>query len=371
MRFDRRQQPTPLAKAYEKDLVDGHLDDPIQRRALQSLSRVADDLSTVNSISHSVKSILGKIICIPSLPHRGLYLWGGVGRGKTYLMDLFFEWVPLNQKKRLHFHRFMSFVHTRLRELRGQPSPLHKVAAEFSRDTRLLCFDEFFVSDIGDAMILSELLAGLFEHEVFLIATSNTKPDRLYEDGLHRDRFLPAIALIKQHNEILELAGPTDYRLATLRRSELYRLVYPVTEETIKEDQSLLVPHERLNTSALNILNRDIQTVFHTNGVAAFRFDDVCETPRNAADYIEIASLFHTVVIYDIPTLTLEKENAARRFIALVDEFYERRVNAIFCAEEPVETLYQGHRLLAEVERTKSRIFEMQSEQYLSQPHRP
>ena len=371
MPFEKGRTADSLGNAYERGLTDGYVDDPIQRHALTNLARVADDLYAEHMISQKILLVLRRVVGSSPPPHRGLYLWGGVGRGKTYLMDLFFDWIPEKRKKRMHFHRFMSFVHSRLTELRGRPSPLRIVASEFARDTRLLCFDEFFVSDIGDAMILSELLAGLFEQRVFLVATSNTHPDDLYADGLHRDRFLPAIHLMNRHLEAHELSGNTDYRLATLSRQKLYRLTYPASDQDVQADQSLLVPHESIQTSPLTILDREIRTVFHTNGVVAFRFEDLCQSPRHVDDYIEIASLFHTVVIYDIPTLTPTLENAARRFIALVDEFYERKVNTVFSAQQPLESLYQSPQLINEFERTKSRIFEMQSEQYLSQPHRP
>ena len=362
---------TTLDMAFQETLTSGYLDTAAQRRVLKSLSRVADDVLAAKSLSQKTRLLIRKVTFQPEPPHQGLYLWGGVGRGKTFLMDLFFDWVPIEEKRRLHFHRFISFVHHRLTELRGQSNPLLQVAIELSRDIRLLCFDEFFVSDIGDAMILSELLAGLFHQGIYLVATSNIQPDRLYEDGLHRDRFFPAIELIKQYNEILEIAGQIDYRLSALRESELYRLVYPTTYQTIAEDQALLVSHERIRTTPLKILNREIETAFHTDGVVGFRFYDLCETPRSALDYIEIASLFHTLLIYDIPVLTPRLENAARRFIALIDELYDRRVNVLFCAQQSVETLYQGKSLETAFERTRSRIFEMQTEKYLSQGHKP
>ena len=302
---------------------------------------------------------------------QGLYLWGGVGRGKTYLVDVFHETLPMPQKRRLHFHRFMQMVHHRLRDLEDVQDPLDIVASEFARETRVLCFDEFFVSDITDAMLLGGLLRGLFREGVTLVATSNIPPAGLYKDGLQRERFLPAIELLEKHTAVIELEGDTDYRLRYLEQAELYH--WPLDEaadEVLTEEFVHLAPEAPTFNTELVVEGRSIAARGLADDVAWFDFSAVCDGPRGQADYIELARTFHSVLISNVPVLDEARENQARRFIALVDEFYDHGVKLILSAEVPPERLYQGKRLCFEFERTLSRLQEMQSHAYLAGAHR-
>ena len=301
----------------------------------------------------------------------GLYLWGDVGRGKTYLMDLFHETLPVVAKRRFHFHRFMQRVHADLRTLQGRTDPLKTVAEGFAADARVLCFDEFFVSDIGDAMILGELLKHLFERRVTLVATSNVAPARLYENGLQRRRFLPAIDLIERHTDVVHVGGDTDYRLQVFKRTDVYR-TDGRTEDLLDSFRALC--HADPAEDAEVIINdRPIRARFCAEDAVWFDFDALCRGPRSQNDYIELARLFSTVVVAGVPLFNAEaeSENAARRFISLVDEFYDRNVKVLFSAVAPVDALYDGSLLRMEFERTKSRIVEMQSDAYLRRMHRP
>ena len=301
---------------------------------------------------------------------RGLYIWGGVGRGKTMMMDMFCSALPPERRQRMHFHRFMRRVHDALGRHSGQANPLFKVADEIAADGDILCFDEFFVSDIGDAMILGEVMTALFQRGVTLIATSNVEPVNLYKNGLQRSRFLPAIDQIYAHCDVHEIDPGQDFRLRTLQQAELYH--YPLGEAA---EQSLLAGFSALaaelekNNVKLRIENRMIETVKVAGDVAWFDFPSICEGPRSQNDYIELATLFTTVLVSNIPLLDASREDAARRFISLVDEFYDRRVKLIVSADQPITSLYQGQRLTFEFERTQSRLLEMQSKAYLSEAH--
>ncbi|MDE1888011.1 MAG: AFG1 family ATPase [Gammaproteobacteria bacterium] len=303
---------------------------------------------------------------------RGLYLWGTVGRGKTYLMDSFYECLPFAEKQRLHFHHFMQMVHARLKALPDQEDPLQAVAKQFSKQARVLCFDEFFVSDIGDAMLLGRLLQYLFEDGVTLVATSNLAPDNLYRDGLQRERFLPAIRSLKQHTHALHLDGGNDYRLRHLEKTRLYYV--PAGAEADSHLQAFfrhLSGGVHTSTRPLPINDREIPVKEHADGVVWFGFRDICGGPRGAADYIEIARAWHTVLVSDIPLLDAERDDETRRFVALVDELYDRRVKLAVSAAAPLENLYTGKRLALEFQRTASRLTEMQSREYLCAPHLP
>ena len=301
---------------------------------------------------------------------RGLYIWGGVGRGKTMMMDMFCSALPPERRQRMHFHRFMRRVQDALGRYSGQANPLLKVADEIAADGDILCFDEFFVSDIGDAMILGEVMTALFQRGVSLIATSNVEPVNLYKNGLQRSRFLPAIDQIYAHCDIHEIDSGQDFRLRTLQQAKLYH--HPLGD---KAQQSLLAGFSALaaelekNNVKLRIENRMIEAVKVAGDVAWFDFPSICEGPRSQNDYIELATLFTTVLVSNIPLLDASREDAARRFISLVDEFYDRRVKLIVSADQPITTLYQGQRLTFEFERTQSRLLEMQSEAYLSEAH--
>ena len=300
---------------------------------------------------------------------RGLYLWGSVGRGKTYLMDLFHDLLPVAAKRRLHFHHFMRLVHDELRRVAGRSDPLREVAAELARDTRVLCFDEFHVADIGDAMILGELLGALFAAGTTVVATSNTPPARLYENGLQRRRFLPAIAQIERHMAVVRIAGEADHRLAVLRRGGIYRI--DAGANALLGRFRALSHGEARCGDVITVRDRPIHARRCAGDVAWFDFDAVCAGPRSNDDYIELARLFSTVLISGVPVLDAAKEDQARRFIGLVDEFYDRNVKLLLAAAAPPEALYAGERHGAEFARTRSRLSEMQSAAYLGSRHRP
>ena len=362
-----------LLDEHERNLASGYVDDPDQRRVIQALDRVACEL--IESATKK-RSVFGRLLGTVGrqVAVRGLYVWGGVGRGKTYLMDLFFEWLPIERKKRMHFHRFMQRVHADLRRFAGQANPLERVADRFADEAIVICFDEFFVSDIGDAMIMGELFNHLFDRRVALVATSNVEPKRLYENGLQRRRFLPTIDLIEAHCEILHMGGDVDYRLRVLREARLFRVMTHGEDASgaLLKDFAALAPggyEDRELTIEIN--GRFIDAVRQADDVIWFDFTAICETPRSQSDYIELARLFHTVVVADIPVLDGAREDAARRFISLVDEFYDRNVKLLVSSHAAVEDLYAGERLEFEFERTRSRLIEMQSEAYLMSEHRP
>ncbi len=303
---------------------------------------------------------------------RGLYFWGGVGRGKTYLMDLFYESLPFEGKSRTHFHRFMRGIHYRLKELQGRKDPLKLVAAELTGKARVLCFDEFFVSDIGDAMILGTLLQELFSRGLVLVATSNTEPCNLYRDGLQRRKFLPAIDLIERHTRVLNVDGGTDYRLRALVSAEIYH--HPLDEQAdrgLQESFEAVCPGEWKAGAEITIEGRPIESRYCGDGVAWFEFSALCDGPRSQNDYIELSRLYSTVLVSGVPRFGPDKEDQARRFITLVDEFYDRNVKLILSAEVLPADLYRGERLNFEFQRTVSRLQEMQSVDYLSTEHRP
>ena len=305
----------------------------------------------------------------------GLYLWGGVGRGKTLLMDLFYESLPTDDahggKLRMHFHRFMQRVHGELKAHGGTANPLQRIADRFAERTRVLCFDEFFVADIGDAMILGELMQALFHRGLTLVATSNIHPDDLYENGLQRRRFLPAIEALKRHTLVHRLGGETDFRLRVLERAEIYHSPLDVAaEQSLSASFAELAPEQTSAAADLEVENRLMRARRLAPDVAWFEFKELCEGPRSQNDYIELARCFHTVLVSNVPRFTPKGEDAARRFISLVDEFYDRNVKLIVSAEAPIAKLYGGERLQFEFERTRSRLLEMQSREYLGRSHK-
>ncbi len=346
--------------------------DPAQEEVVRELGRLAGELAPRWRRRPSPPwSWLG--LSRRGAPPRGIYLWGGVGRGKTFLMDLFFDCLPGNYKLRAHFHAFMQRVHRRLAALQGARGPLETVAEELAFEAGIICFDEFHVSDIGDAMLLGGLLDALFRRKVILVATSNIPPARLYENGLQRERFLPAIGLLEQHCAVVELASEVDYRLRSLEQATLYH--HPVTPET----ESLLRGNfHALATGAASVVShgsiviqeREIAVRLMTQDVVWFDFRAICEGPRSAADYVEIARMFHAVIISDVPVLDDHSLDGARRFINLIDAFYDSRVKLILSAVAAIPNLYRDTRLAAEFERTRSRLLEMQSRDYLSLEHR-
>ncbi len=346
-------------------------DDPAQRAALVELDRLFDALLAA---ARAPRPWLARLLPGRSPPPapRGLYLWGAVGRGKTFLTELLVEHLPIAAKRRVHFHRFMGEVHERLRQLGERSDPLARVAEDIAEQVRLLCLDEFIVTDIGDAMILGRLLEQLFARGVTLLTTSNTAPANLYRDGLQRARFLPAIALIEAHCAVLRLDSAQDYRLRTLSQAPVYR--HPLdadAESFLRERFAALTAECVAEPGPLHVNGREIPTRDAAEGVAWFDFAALCEGPRAVADYIEIARDFHTVLLGGVPGFERpEQDNAARRFVHLVDEFYDRGVNLILTAAAPPTRLYRGERLAAEFERTASRLIEMQSQDYLAREHR-
>lgn len=363
---------------YQRDLKKADfVADPAQECAIDHLERLYRRLVDTHGRNTPglARRILGRGRPLPLWqPVRGLYFWGGVGRGKTYLMDTFYEVLPFSEKKRTHFHRFMRQVHHRLRDLEGEKNPLDAIAEDFARNTRVLCFDEFFVSDITDAMILGGLFEQLFRRGVTLVATSNIIPDKLYKEGLQRSRFLPAIALVNEHTVVVNVDGGVDYRLRTLEQAELYH--YPLDEGA---DASLEKSFTRLNPDVqhiernigLDVEGRQIVARCVSDDVAWFDFTALCDGPRSQNDYIELARIFHAVLISDIPCMSANNDDQARRFISLVDEFYDRNVKLVLSAEVQLEGLYKGVRLAFEFQRTCSRLLEMQSHDYLAREHKP
>jgi len=357
-----------VAELYQRECARlGYKPDPAQTKVVALFDELRDRL-----IAAKPKRLLGKLLSGGKQYElqRGLYVWGGVGRGKTWLMDLFFQSLPLRDKQRSHFHRFMQSVHDELKKHKEQADPLDLVADRIAQKARILCFDELFVTDIADAMLLGNLFRGLFKRGVTLVATSNVAPDDLYKDGLQRARFVPAIRLLKEHTQVVHLDGGADYRLRLLERAhtwfdtratassaELEKLFDAIAPEPGETDTTLILNHRRLRAHR------------HADGAIWFAFKELCEGPRGQADYIEIARCYHTVFLTDVPVLGPDAENAARRFISLVDEFYDRAVKLIVAAAAPVPELYRGSKLTFEFERTKSRLIEMQSQDYLSRPH--
>ena len=363
---------TPLER-YQADLKrPDFFHDAAQETAVRHLQRLYDDLIAADKGSAGVfGKLFGKK---PQGPVKGLYFWGGVGRGKTYLVDTFFDALPFERKVRTHFHRFMKRVHEEMRTLKGEKNPLTIIGKRFADEARVICFDEFFVSDITDAMILATLLDELFKNGVTLVATSNIVPDGLYKDGLQRARFLPAIALVKLHTEVVNVDSGVDYRLRALEQAELYHwpLDAAAEDSLSKSFSSLLPEHCQIELDEdLMIENRAIQARKVGDDVAWFEFRELCDGPRSQNDYIELGKIFHAVLISNVEQMGVSKDDMARRFINLVDEFYDRNVKLIISAEVELKDLYTGGRLEFEFQRTLSRLLEMQSHEFLSRPHKP
>ncbi len=303
-------------------------------------------------------------------PIKGLYMWGGVGRGKTWLMDLFYDALPGSRKEREHFHRFMRSVHHLMKENEHEHDPLKHVAEGIASRVDIICFDEFFVTDITDAMILGRLFELLFSRGVTLVATSNIEPDGLYKNGLQRSRFLPAIEMIKQHCDIMNVDSGTDYRLRTLKQAKLY--YSPHDEAAINAVFNELMPTEaglRVEP-VLNVSGRPLQARRVQADLAWFDFRSLCDGPRSQHDYIELANRYQTVIVTEVPQLTSQIEDQARRFVYLIDEFYDSHVKLVLSCEVPMLDLYVGEQMQFEFQRTMSRLLEMQSEEYLASAHK-
>ena len=345
------------------------LHDPAQQEALAALDRIHAALLAPVSARGVLQRLFAKDDPPPAI--RGLYLWGGVGRGKTFLIDLFFAGLPIAGKRRTHFHRFMREVHARLRAHAGERDPLAAIAREWRQSLRVLVLDEFFVSDIGDAMLLARLLDRLFAEGVVLVTSSNAAPSMLYKDGLQRARFLPAIALLERHCEVVELRSETDYRLRALTRSPVYRAPLDAGSDAWLRTRWDELGCDTAHLDAGIVVDgRRIPVRARSSGACWFDFAALCEGPRGDADYIEIAREFHTVLVGGIPRMGADRDDAARRFVHLVDELYDNHVNLVCTADAGPMDLYAGERLAAAFERTASRLVEMQSTAYLSGAHR-
>jgi cell division protein ZapE len=305
-------------------------------------------------------------------PQRGLYFWGGVGRGKTMLMDWFYGSLRFQRRKRSHFYRFMHQVHAELRTVKRRTQPLEMVAQRLARTARVICLDEFFVADIADAMILSGLFESLFRRGVTLVVTSNTAPQDLYSGGLQRERFLPAIELLQRHMDVVHLDGGIDYRLRQLAQAPTYLdSTQAGTAAQLRRRFAALAGDTGAGPGMLAIEERHIAAIATGAGMVWFEFSELCEGPRSQNDYIELACLYHTVFISNVPPFTWQNEDAARRFIAAVDEFYDRGVKIVVSAAAAPSALYRGERLQLEFQRAASRLIEMQTQHYLAGQHRP
>jgi len=358
---------TPL-EHYQLDLTNPNFFyDKAQEQAVQHLQRLYDDLIARQNQKTSLTQFFKK-----AEPIKGLYFWGGVGRGKTYLVDNFFNCLEFEQKMRTHFHRFMKMIHSEMTALKSTKNPLTVIGKQIASQTKIICFDEFFVSDITDAMILATLLAELFKNGVTLVATSNIVPDDLYKDGLQRSRFMPAIALIKEHTLVVNVDSGIDYRLRTLEQASLY--YYPLnlqTEQNLTKIFTDLMQEnsEITQNNTLIIENRPIIADKTAGDIAWFDFNQLCDGPRSQNDYIELGKIFAAVVLTNVEQMNASTDDKARRFINLVDEFYDRGVKLIIGANVPLLELYQGGRLKFEFDRTLSRLQEMQSHEFLARPH--
>ena len=304
-------------------------------------------------------------------PIKGLYFWGGVGRGKTYLVDMFFETLPFDRKLRMHFHRFMHRVHNERKLLRDQEDPMQIIGKQLAQETRILCFDEFVVNDIADAVILARLMKVLFEHGVSFVATSNVEPKNLYLDGLQRDLFLPAIEMIYQHTDVVNLDSGIDYRLRFLDKAETY--FSPLNDDAqtgMAYNFESLAPDVGLKAGTIEIEGRDLSYIRRADGVVWFEFLELCDGPRSQNDYIELARCFQSILVSNVPVMDKLKDDQARRFINLVDVLYDHNVKLIISAQAPAEQLYAGKRVAFEFQRTVSRLQEMQSHDYLALRHK-
>lgn len=369
---------TPIEK-YQLDLKrPDFMFDAAQENAVMALQRLFDELLVVPALP-AKRSLLAKLKQLiakpaPTLinPTRGIYFWGGVGRGKTYLVDTFYDCLPFENKTRIHFHRFMYRIHQELKGLSQQKDPLKVIAKKLADETRVICFDEFFVSDITDAMILGTLFEELFSHQVILVATSNIIPDELYRNGLQRARFLPAIHLINQNCDIINVDSGVDYRLRTLEQAEIYH--FPLdcaAQQNLDQYFQQLSCEPRSYSQPIDIENRQIQTLAEADSVLMIDFTELCGGPRSQVDYMDISRIYHTVLLANVKQMGPLTGDVARRFIAMVDEFYERNVTLIMSAELEMSALYSSGLLEFEFRRCLSRLQEMQSHDYLAREHLP
>ncbi len=369
---------SPL-EVYDAEVAAGRLDpDEEQRAVMTELDRISRNLQRESAWKPPSKSLFArwrKTTDESMQGVTGLYLWGGVGRGKTHLCDLFFENAGVANKRRLHFHHFMQQIHAGLRERQQMENPLESIARAWADEARLLLLDEIHVNDITDAMLLGGLLTALFRRGVTLVTTSNRKPSDLYKEGLQRARFLPAIAQIEAHTKVIEMLGETDYRLRLLEVEPIHLVSDPACDGGLGVDACRAAMHEHfLRLSAGNepepgnieVNGRVIDILGRAGDFVWFDFQSLCATARSTDDYIEIARRFHTVMLSDIPVMNENRNDEARRFVNMIDEFYERNVCFLMSSEAPADELYRGQRMAFEFERAASRLFEMRTHEYLA-----
>jgi len=354
----------------------GYIADASQMQAVERLQQLYEEWGAYKARR---RTAVRKVLVRPPLP-RGVYLWGAVGRGKSFLMDSFFHCLPLERKRRVHFHDFMRDVHRELAELKNREDPLDALAGRIARRCRLICFDEFHVNDIVDAMILGRLLARTLARGVVYCMTSNYPPDALYRDGLKRDNFLPAIALVKHHMDVLQVDGGVDYRLRALEQVKVYHTpLSEATHATLVETFHRIAETEDEDEAGLEVEGRTLPVLRRAGGLAWFEFKVLCGWGRSQHDYLNLARRFHTVILSGVPRMGLERADEARRFTLLVDVFYDNRVKLVVSAESPPASLLKREEaakdaairaMVFEFDRTVSRLAEMQTRQYLEQPRR-
>ena len=356
-----------VTEYYERELqTRGFQSDPAQRAAVDRLQQCYDEWVAYKArLSNALKKFVNR----PEQP-RGVYMWGGVGRGKSFLMDSFYAIVPVQRKTRLHFHEFMREVHRELEELKGQADPLDELARRIAKRYRLICFDEFHVSDIADAMILYRLLDRLFDNGVQFVMTSNYAPDALYPDGLHRDRMLPAIELLKRKLDVINVDAGVDYRQRTLTQVQMYHAPLGADADRALRDAFVRLAATPDESPILHIEKRELKALRKADGVVWFDFPTLCGGPRSQNDYLELASRFHAIVLSDVPQMSARMASEARRFTWLIDVLYDHKVKLLISAAVPAEALYTEGPMANEFSRTVSRIVEMQSLEYLEAPRR-
>ncbi len=361
----------PLSR-YLQDLKKPEFEeDPAQRFAIENLQRLYEELVAAKPHKQSFLSRIGLVARKEQRPAQGLYIWGGVGTGKTYLMDTFFDTLPFEKKLRIHFHHFMRRVHKERQLQKDQSDPLVLIGEKLAKEARVLCFDEFVVNDVADAVILARLIRVLFDNGVSLVATSNVEPKNLYANGLQRPLFLPAIDMIYEYTDVLNIDSGVDYRLLFSDKAQAY---FTPTGIAARRGMTYCFEHladdHIIEDSSIEIEGRELNYMKKADGVIWFHFSELCDGPRSQNDYIELASSFHSLLLSEVPILDRLKEDQARRFINLVDVLYDHNVKLFMSADTTIESLYQGSRVEFEFQRTISRLQEMQSQNYPAEEHK-
>lgn len=362
-------QPVEIYQAELKK--SGFRSDAAQQQAVDALQSLYQEFVKAGPVGASpVRRFWRSLIRTEVTPVTGLYLWGDVGRGKTWLMNVLYEALPFDEKLRIHFHHFMLDIHDKLASVQKHKDPLKLIAREFADRYRVLCLDEFIVTNITDAMLLSGLLHALFSQGVTLVATSNRNPDDLYKNGLQRERFVTAIELIKRHTRVIHIDGEIDHRIALLEQHDIYYTpITPATRQQLLRRMQQLALGRISQGHVLTIHKRPIKTVMHTEETVWFDFNILCDAPRATPDYIELAREYHNIIVSDVPVMDASMDDKARRFIYLIDELYDRKVKLIISADASPKKLYTGYTLKFAFNRTSSRLLEMRSSDYLEKPH--